>query len=69
MLLSAFPHALQKLRDEHDRIFDKDFVKTVAMLRENPGLVNQLKYTTAVINETLRMFPIGSVIRSPPSGV
>lgn len=69
MLLSAFPQALEKLRDEHNRIFDKDFDKTVTMLRENPGLLTELKYTTAVIDETLRMFPIGLAIRSPPPNV
>jgi cytochrome P450 len=67
MLLATFPHVLQKLREEHDRVFDKDYDKTVTMLRENPGLINELKYTAAVINETLRMFPIGFSIRSPPS--
>lgn len=68
MLLAAFPHTLEKLRDEHNRVFDKDYEKTITMLQENPGLTNELKYTTAVINETLRMFPIAGLgIRSPPS--
>ncbi|KAH8680807.1 cytochrome P450 [Xylariales sp. PMI_506] len=69
MLLAVFPDALKKLRAEHDRVFDKDFAKTVTMLRENPSLLKELKYTTAVINETLRMFPIGMGIREPPVGM
>ncbi|GFP56561.1 cytochrome P450 monooxygenase ptmJ [Trichoderma asperellum] len=67
MLLSAFPEALQKLREEHDRVFDKDHDKTVQMLQEQPGLIRSLPYTTAVINETLRMFNAGLSIRVGPS--
>jgi cytochrome P450 len=67
MLLSAFPDTLQKLREEHDRIFDKDYNKTVEMLQEQPGLIKNLVYTTAVINETLRMFGAGFSVRTAPS--
>jgi len=66
MLLQAFPETLEKLREEHDRVFDKDYEKTLSMLRENPGSIKDLEYTTAVIQETLRMFPIGLIIRDPP---
>ena len=54
------------LREEHDRVFDKGFDRTLEMLRENPGLIKDLKYTTAVIYEALRLFPIGMVVRQPP---
>ncbi|KAK1254913.1 hypothetical protein MKX08_008908 [Trichoderma sp. CBMAI-0020] len=66
MLLSVFPDALQKLREEHDRVFDKDHDKTVQMLQEQPGLINNLAYTTAVVNETLRLFTVGFSIRAAP---
>ncbi|KAM0259966.1 hypothetical protein ACHAQJ_003059 [Trichoderma viride] len=69
MLLAAFPDTLQKLREEHDRIFDKGHEKTVKMLQEQPGLTKNLVYTTAVINETLRMFTAGFSVRAPPSNV
>lgn len=69
MLLSIFPDVLQKLREEHDSVFDKDYDKTVQMLQEQPGLMRNLAYTTAVINETLRIFNIGMVIRRAPSNV
>ncbi|KAL7902092.1 cytochrome P450 [Trichoderma sp. SZMC 28014] len=69
MLLSVFPDALQKLREEHDRIFDKDHDKTVQMLQEQPGLINNLAYTTAVVNETLRLFTVGFSIRAAPSSM
>ncbi|KAF7549105.1 hypothetical protein G7046_g8446 [Stylonectria norvegica] len=66
MLLGAFPEVLEKLREEHNRFFDKDFDKTVDQLRVDPSVIKELKYTTAVINETLRMFPIGMGVRGPP---
>jgi cytochrome P450 len=66
MLLFAFPETLQKLREEHDRVFDKDFDKTLQILREDPSRIKDLEYTSAVINETLRFFPIGLLLRQPP---
>jgi cytochrome P450 len=35
-------------------------------LHKNPSLLNSLPYTTAVIHETLRLFPIGMVARQAP---
>lgn len=69
MLLSVFPDVLQKLREEHDQVFDKDHNKTVQMLWEQPGLIRSLVYTTAVINETLRMFNVGMTVRAAPSNM
>ncbi|KAL2131359.1 hypothetical protein VTI74DRAFT_5194 [Chaetomium olivicolor] len=69
MLLWAFPDALRKLREEHDRVFDKDFEETLRLLREEPGRTRDLHYTTAAIQETLRLFPIGVVCRNPPPGM
>ncbi|KAH6843230.1 cytochrome P450 [Chaetomium sp. MPI-CAGE-AT-0009] len=69
MLLYSFPEALQKVREEHDRVFGKDFDETLRLLREDPSRLNDLPYTTAVIHETLRMFPIALVVRNPPPGM
>jgi cytochrome P450 len=69
MMLGAFPDIRAKLREEHDRVFDKSYEKTLEMLRENPSLTKDLKYTTALIYETLRVFPVAMVIRDPPPGV
>lgn len=67
MLLTSFPDTLSRLREEHDRVFDKDFDKTLEMLRQDSMRIKELEYTTAVINETLRLFPIGMVVREPPA--
>jgi len=69
MMLSAFPEARAKLCEEHDRLFDKSFDRTLEIIRENPSMLKDMKYTTAVIYETLRLFPIAFVIRDPPPGV
>jgi cytochrome P450 len=66
MRLSVFLDILQKLREGHDRIFDIDFDRTFELLHENPSLLNSLPYITAVIHETLRLFPIGMVARQAP---
>ncbi|KAK2748635.1 hypothetical protein FQN55_004188 [Onygenales sp. PD_40] len=64
MLLSKNPEVLRKVREEHDRVFDPDFQRTVEMIRTNPEKLYDLHYTTGIIKETLRLFPIGSVART-----
>ncbi|KAK0618904.1 cytochrome P450 [Immersiella caudata] len=66
MLLSVFPHALAQLRAEHSSIFPPSPSATLSLLRANPAITKDLPYTTAVIQETLRLFPIGMVVRKPP---
>ncbi|KAM7214740.1 Cytochrome P450 [Rhypophila decipiens] len=61
-LLQSHPQALAKLRQEHDIIFGNT-VSASEQLKQNPALINRLPYTTAVIKETLRLFPPGSAFR------
>ncbi|KAL8833872.1 MAG: hypothetical protein Q9170_004049 [Blastenia crenularia] len=56
-LLSKNPDALDRLRSEHDQVLGKDLSQVATLLEENPKLLNSLPYTTAVIKETLRLFP------------
>jgi cytochrome P450 len=68
MLLSKHPEVLQKLRDEHTKVFAPSFEDTVSLLQENPYKLNDLSYTTAVIRETLRLFPVGFGIKIASPG-
>jgi cytochrome P450 len=60
--LSKNPHALTKLQEEHDLIFGSG-TDAATKLRETPVLLNQCKYTLAVIKETLRLCPPSDSLR------
>ncbi|KAK4671837.1 hypothetical protein QC764_609160 [Podospora pseudoanserina] len=62
-LLSQNPQCLAKLRSEHDAILGPDPSQAAAKIAANPQLLNSLVYTTAVIKETLRIFPPALTVR------
>ncbi|KAF9699866.1 hypothetical protein EKO04_002543 [Ascochyta lentis] len=63
MLLSVHPEIVQKLREEHDRVFAPGIDVSYTILCSEPYKLNGLTYTTNVIKETLRLYPIGSTAR------
>lgn len=67
-LLSKHPEALAKIQNEHDEVFGPD-QDSAALLKSNPTILNQCKYTLAVIKETLRLFPAASSLRDGCAGV
>lgn len=67
MLLSTHPDVVSKLRDEHARVFATDIETTHALLQAEPQRLKKLDYTTCVIKETLRIYPIGNTARAPES--
>ncbi|OJD12477.1 hypothetical protein AJ78_06931 [Emergomyces pasteurianus Ep9510] len=69
MLLSKRPEVVRKAREEHDTAFSPDFNRTVEMIRENPEKLYELHYTTGIIKETLRLFPVSSVARAKGEGM
>lgn len=58
---------MSKVRAEHDAVFG-DVKQTASKLREEPHLLNQIPYTTAVIKEALRLFPPASALRGGEPG-
>lgn len=68
MLLAKTPEVVQKLREEHTRVFDKDFKETMGLVLESPAKLEELEYTAAVIKETLRLFPVGFGVREAEAG-
>ena len=59
MLLSKNPSVIQRLREEHTRVFAPSFSQTISIMRDDPQKLQELEYTAAVIKETLRLFPVG----------
>ena len=59
---------LAKLRAEHNAVFGQDRTKAEAILAERSHLVNMVSHTTAVLKESLRMFPPSSSIREGCQG-
>jgi cytochrome P450 len=63
MLLSVHPEVVQKMREEHDRVFTPGIDATYEMLKTDPYKLNELTYTTNVVKEVLRFYPIGNTAR------
>ncbi|KAB2569996.1 putative sterigmatocystin biosynthesis P450 monooxygenase [Lasiodiplodia theobromae] len=62
-LLSTHPSSLARLRAEHNRVFGTNTSaapdRVGALLAAVPGLLNHLPYTTACVNEALRLSAAG----------
>ncbi len=63
-LLAANPDAIAKVRAEHMKVLGADLSAAPSMLKKQPQLTNNLPYTTAVIKESLRLFPPGGCSRA-----
>ncbi|XDG02436.1 hypothetical protein ABKA04_002051 [Annulohypoxylon sp. FPYF3050] len=70
--LSRTPHALKTLRSELDDLFGPDSNPSTVCnkLLSNNGkdLLNSMKYTSAVIKETLRLWPLAGTARQTKPG-
>ncbi|KAI1094232.1 cytochrome P450 [Rostrohypoxylon terebratum] len=66
--LSKHPDVLAKIRAEHNEILGVDPADAADRVRADATLLNKLPYTTAVLRETLRLYPPagGSIRQSPP---
>ncbi|KAL2132796.1 hypothetical protein VTI74DRAFT_3365 [Chaetomium olivicolor] len=68
-LLATHPSALARIREEHSQIFGLSLSQAYSLITQNPQLLNQLPYTTAVIKEVLRLFPPAASLREGRPGV
>ncbi|MCJ1394721.1 hypothetical protein MMC18_007601 [Xylographa bjoerkii] len=67
--LSQDSEASARIRAEHEAVFGTDLSRVTALLVEQPHLINQLPYTTAVIKEAMRLSPPASGMRGGLPGV
>jgi cytochrome P450 len=65
-LLYTHPHVLAAVRQEHSTVFGPDPSAARDLIASSPQLLNQLPYTTAVLKETLRLYPPAATIRAQP---
>ncbi|KAI0400706.1 cytochrome P450 [Xylaria palmicola] len=58
---------LTRLREEHDSVLGANPSSAPDILSQQPHVLNALPYTTAIIKETLRLYPLGSTFRQGSS--
>jgi hypothetical protein len=68
-LLFQHPDVVSELRKEHNNIFGTDVSQAAVLLRAQPALLNQCKYTLAVVKETMRIYPPATSMRQGTSQV
>ena len=63
-LLSRHPKYLEKVRAEHDSILGSDPKAASEVISDFPYVLNRIPFTTAIIKESLRLFPVVSSTRA-----
>ncbi|RAL10034.1 cytochrome P450 [Aspergillus homomorphus CBS 101889] len=68
IMLAFHPTVVTNLREEHNNVFGSDIGSPKTILQKSPHKLDELVYTTAVIKETLRLFPVGFGARRAKPG-
>ncbi|KAG5302580.1 sterigmatocystin biosynthesis P450 monooxygenase StcS [Histoplasma capsulatum G186AR] len=61
--INKSPDILQRLRKEHDDVLGPDPKMAYQVLQQSPHKANELRYTAAVIKETLRIHTLANTFR------
>jgi hypothetical protein len=67
-MLAMHPTVVENLRAEYEEVFGSDPETIMEILQSTPHKLNGLHYTTAVIKETLSLFPVGFNARKEKPG-
>ncbi|KAK2028326.1 vera protein [Colletotrichum zoysiae] len=67
-VLQDNPVCMAKVRAEHDEVLGPDPDQAAEMIGYSPQLLNSLRYTHAVIKETLRIYQMASTMRGGEPG-
>lgn len=67
-VLSMHPEIKQCVEDEHNKLLGPTLESKSSRIQEKPHLLNQLPYTTAVLKETMRLYPVASSLRGGEPG-
>ncbi|KAI1423463.1 cytochrome P450 [Xylaria sp. FL1777] len=65
--IKRYPAVMKELRAEHDKIFGTDVTTVGDDLRKQPYKLNELRYTNAVVKETLRLHSPSQSLRQASS--
>jgi cytochrome P450 len=68
LLTSSHPEVAEKVHNEHDRLMGEGYDGVAHKLSVKPIVLQSLKFTRAVIHETLRLFPVGFGVRKADRG-
>lgn len=67
-VLQDNPDCMAKVRAEHDEVLGLDPDQAADILSKSPQLLGSLRYTHAVIKETLRLYQLASTMRGGEPG-
>ena len=67
-LLSTHSSVRRLLIAEHNQVLGPEIDQAASRISQNPHILGQLRYTLAVVKETLRMYPPASSTRSGEPG-